>query len=108
MFGKEPCVTPLELRKQLLITESEINRARLLGEWQTLADDLFSFADQVISVKTMASSIVPLVAGLAAFTGGRAAAASKSSWFQKVVSGARVASTIWLAIRPRGSNSGKK
>ena len=109
MFGTKSRVTPLELRKQLLIVESEINRVRLLEEWQTLADGVLSFADQAASIKTMASSIVPLVAGLVAFTGGKAASvASKSSWLHKVVSGARLASTIWLAFRSRGSHSEKK
>ena len=109
MFGQKPGVTALELRKQLLITESEINRVRLIKEWQTLADEAFGFADQVISIKTMASSIVPLVAGLAAFTGGKAAAAaSKHPWLRKIISGARLASTIWLAVRSRNTTSAKK
>jgi len=28
-------------------------------------------------------------------------AAAKSSWFQKILNGARLASTIWLAFRAR-------
>ena len=107
MSRHENSVTPLQLRKRLLITESEINRARLLEEWQTLTDGVSNFADEVISVRTMASSIVPLVAGLAAFTGGKVAAASKSSWVQKIVSGARLASTLWLVFRSRNSGADK-
>jgi len=32
MFGKEPALSPLELRKRLLIAESEINRIQLQQE----------------------------------------------------------------------------
>ena len=37
MFGKKPRLNPLESRKQLLIAESELNRAQLVQEWQTMA-----------------------------------------------------------------------
>ncbi len=40
MFGKTSHVSPLELRKQLLIAESELNRAQLSEEWQTLRHGL--------------------------------------------------------------------
>ena len=32
MFGKNPRMNPLESRKQLLIAESELNRAQLVGD----------------------------------------------------------------------------
>jgi len=34
MFGKNPHMTPLELRKQLLIAESELNRVQLAEDIQ--------------------------------------------------------------------------
>ena len=37
MFGKKPRLNPLESRKQLLIAESELNRAQLVQEWQAMA-----------------------------------------------------------------------
>ncbi len=102
-------MNPLESRKQLLIMESEVNRAQLLQEWQTLAEGGRDLAHRAKSFGTVALSIMPLVVGLAAFKSAKPPpAASKASWFQKVASGARLASTIWLMMRSRGSDSGKK
>jgi hypothetical protein len=109
MFGKKSCLNPLESRKRLLIAESEINRARLLKEWQTLTDGVGTLADRATSFKSMTASIISLAAGLMTFTGGQPAPdEGKSSWLHKIAGTARLASTIWLAVRSRGSDSGKK
>ena len=105
MSEKKSFVTPLELRKQLLIAESELNRVRLLQEWQTMGDGLYHLADQARSLNNMASSTMSLVSGLASLTSGEPApTGSKISWFKKAISGARLASTIWLLFRSRSSN----
>ena len=109
MSEKKPAVSPLKLQKQLLVAESEINRARLLQEWQIVGDGLYQLADQARSFNTLATSTVSLVAGLAALTSGEAApATAKFSWFKKALSGARLASTIWLMFRSRGATPEKK
>ena len=106
MFGRKSRLSPLELRKRLLIAESELNRAKLFEEWQTMAEGVHGLADRAKSIGTMASSTMSLLNGLVGGAGGKPVpGAAKSSWFQKLVSGARVASTIWLALRPRGSDS---
>ena len=109
MSEKKSFVTPLALRKQLLIAESELNRVRLLQEWQTMGDGLYHLADQARSFNTMATSTMSLVSGLAALTGGEPApTGSKVSWFKRAISGARLASTIWLLFRSRGSHPKEK
>ncbi len=109
MFGKEAPMNPLESRKKLLIAESDLNRAELIQEWGEMAEGVRSLAHRAKSFGIMSSATMSLVAGIAAFTSGRPApAASKSSWFQKVASGVRLVSTIWLLFRSRGSDSGKK
>ena len=40
MFGKNSRMTPLELRKQLLIAESELNRAQLAEDMSALYADV--------------------------------------------------------------------
>jgi hypothetical protein len=104
MFGRKLRVSPLESRKRLLIAESEINRARLLQEGQMLVDGLSSLADRARSFSIIAASILSLGAGLATFTRRRRAPAARSSLIQKVASGARLATTIWLLFRSRGSD----
>jgi hypothetical protein len=103
MFGKQSHVSPLELRKQLLIAESELNRAQLSEEWQTMACGARELAHRAKAIVAWAPSVALLVAGLAALRRRKPApAAAKPSWFQKILNGARLASTIWLAFRARG------
>ena len=102
MFGKAPHLSPLALRKRLLIAESELNRAQLSKEWETVAHGVEDLAHRAMTMAAWASSAALLVAGVSAFRRGSAPpGGAKSSWFHKLLSGARVASTIWLAFRQR-------
>jgi hypothetical protein len=106
MFGKETRLSPIEARKQLLIAESEINRLRLLEEWQALSDELGRLAERARSFDSMSSLITPLLAGLTSFSNNKPAdEAPKRSWFRNIVVGARLTSTIWRALRRRGSDA---
>jgi len=103
MFGKLPYVNPLESRKERLIAESELNRDQLFDDWQSMTHGVHDLAHRVKIVGAWASSAMVLVAGVSALRRGpRAAGAAKSSWFQKILHAARLASTIWLASRARG------
>ena len=109
MFGKEPHVSPLEVRKRLLIAESELNRAQLSEEWQTMAHGVRDLAHWAKTIAAWAPSAALLVAGLAAFRRRKSAPAAKnSSWFQRILNGARLASTIWFAFRARGGKEEHK
>jgi hypothetical protein len=102
MFGRKSRVSPLELRKQLLVAESELNRAQLSEEWQTMAHGVCDLAHRAKATAAWASSAALLVAGLAAFRQSRVMAAEeKPSWFQRVLKGAQLAYSIWLAFRRR-------
>ena len=106
MFGRRSDVNPLAARKQLLIAESELNRAQLIEDWQTMAEGVRGITKRARSIGTLASSAVSLLTGMVSYAKSRPEpAAAKSSWFEKLVGGARLASTIWLALRPRGTNS---
>jgi hypothetical protein len=103
MFGKGPRLDPLESRKELLIAESELNRSQLSQEWQTMACGVDNLAQRAKTIGAWVSSAVLLGAGLAALRRGPSVpGASKISWFKKLLHGARVASTIWLALRSGG------
>lgn len=103
MFGKESHASPLESRKQLLIAESELNRAQLREEWQTMALGAHDLANRAKTVVAWASSAALLVAGVTALRRCPSAPGTgKSSWLQKILNGARVASTLWLAFRALG------
>ena len=102
MFGKNPRVNPLESRKQLLIAESELNRAQLVQEWQAMADGVRSVADRAGIISSVASVAASLIASLASFRRGKSGdAGAKSSWLQTILNGAGLISTLWLAFRPQ-------
>ncbi len=103
MFGKDPRVNPLASRKQLLIAESELNRAQLAGDLAELKSDARALTDRAKTFGSIASSAAVLVASLAAFRRSKQAdAAEKPSWPKDILKGASLVSTLWLAFRSRG------
>ena len=102
MSGKNPRLSPLESRKQLLIAKSELNRAELLRDWQTLADDAQALARKARTIGSWVSITASLVAGLAFFRRKKSApAAEKPSWLQIILKGGQLAGSLWSALRPQ-------
>jgi hypothetical protein len=99
MFGTEPRVNPLQTRKQLLIAESEINRAAMLDEWHDIADGVRSLTDRVKTVGSLASAATLLVSAFPLRNSERST--GKSSWFDTIFKGAKLAGSMWLAYRSR-------
>jgi hypothetical protein len=89
----------LQSRKKLLIAESELNRAQLMEDWQTMSDGVRSVADRARSFNAIASSAAALVAGLAAYRRGKLSRdESKPSWLRSILKGASLISSVWLAF----------
>jgi hypothetical protein len=92
----------LESRKQLLIAESELNRAHLIHELQTMAGEVHALARQAGTISSMASAVASLLAGLSSFHKKRSEpAAEKSSWWQTILKGAGLVSSFWSEFRAR-------
>lgn len=109
MFGEKSHVSPREWRKQLLIAESELNRTQLSEEWQTMTHGVSDLARRAKTIAVWASPAALLLAGLTALRRSPPAFSTpKSSWFQKLLTGARVASTIWFAFAARGAKAEQK
>jgi len=109
MFGETSHVSPLESRKQLLIAESELNRAQLSEEWETMAHGARDLAHRVKTIGAWISLGASLVAGVTALRRRPPAPnPAKSSWFQKILNSADLASTIWFAFRARGEKEKHK
>jgi hypothetical protein len=103
MFGKISRVNPLESRKQLLVAESELNRAQLVQEWSAMTAGVRTLTDRAKTYGSLASSAALLVAGLAAFRRGKSEdAGAKPSWWRTILKGAGWVSTLWLAFRAKG------
>ena len=108
MFGKASRVSPPESRKERLIAESELNRDQLSEGWLTMAHGVHDLAHRVKTIGAWASSAALLVAGVTALRRSPPVPeTAKSSWFQKALNGARLASTIWFALRARGEEERK-
>jgi hypothetical protein len=93
---------PLQSRKQLLIAESELNRAHLVHELQMLAGNVHALAAHVRTASSVASVVASLVAGLAFFRHKKSApAGEKPSWWQAILKGVGTVSSLWSQFRPR-------
>lgn len=98
MSGNNSHLSPLALRKQLLIAESELNRAHLSEEWRTMGEGVYHLGHRFTTVGAWVSSLALVVTSLAAWRRRpRPAPAARFPWLQKLLHGASVASTIWLA-----------
>ncbi len=101
-------MTPLQLRKQLLLAESELNRAQLVGDLAALSADVHALTARAKTLGSIASSAATLAVGLAAFRRGKpAAAGAKTSWLQTILKGAGLVSTLWATFRPQRCDRGK-
>jgi hypothetical protein len=102
-------MNPLDSRKKLLIAESELNRAQLVQELQTMADEVHSLANRARTISSLASAAASLVTGLASFRRKKSVPATeKPSWLQTIVKGAGLVSTIWQAFRPQNCEQKEK
>jgi len=102
-------MNPLESRKQLLIAESELNRAQLVGDLAALTAGARTLAHRAKSFGSIVSSTAVLVAGLTAFRRGKCVDPdAKHSWLRTILKGAGMVSTFWLAFRAKGHDQENK
>lgn len=90
----------LKSRKQLLIAESDLNRAQMLHELQSIGGAAHALVNRAKTAGSVASAVASLVAGLSSFHRQESApAAGKSSRWQFVGQIFGMASTLWSAFR---------
>jgi hypothetical protein len=95
-------MNPLQSRKQLLLAESELNRAQLVADITGLTADVRALAGRAKSIGLIASSATALLLGLAAFRRKKSPpAAEKPSWLPTILKAAGLLSSLWLAFRPQ-------
>ncbi len=88
-------MNPLETNKQLLITESEINRAQLVSDITRMKVTVGTLSDSAKLITATASSAALLVTVL---TSGRNADA-QSSTLKTILRSAGLITTFWLTLR---------
>jgi len=96
----------LEIRKQLLIAESEVLRARVYEDICIIRAGAQALNRQIKSGCTIASTVALAVAGFTAIkrakgNKGNGAHEGKTSMLARLFSGARLATGVWSALRSR-------
>ena len=105
---------PLQMRKRLLIAESELNRVMLAQEYRALSHDIGQLTRQARKLSGIAAVIAALAGGFVAFRRrSQAPAASRSSWWPMLFKGLRfvlplVASYRFKKTHWNGSKSGSE
>lgn len=96
MLGKEPHLSPNQLRKELLVAESELNRAQLSQEWHTMVEGIRGIGHHANTLETWISSAAWLTAGFKACqSSGSSPATEKPSWLGRIVRGASLVLRFW-------------
>jgi hypothetical protein len=106
MLDHKTRVTPLESRKQLLIAESEINRAQLRQEWETISGKINFLAYPTKSLGAFASLAAMLMDGFKMFRRGKSIRAARNgSNLDIALKSARLACSIGLFVNARNKAS---
>jgi hypothetical protein len=103
MDGKKSQLTSLETRKQLLLVESELNRAQLLNELCDFKNEVHLLKNQMQAIGSLAASAAKLATTFSAigtaFTHRDASENGKSSWISTLLNGARTGAELWTTLR---------
>jgi hypothetical protein len=103
MPGEKPNLTPLESRRQLLVLESELNRALLLNEVRDLKNEMHQLKAQVNAMGSLVSFAAELASTFAAvgnaFTSRSENGPGRSSWISTLVHVVKVGASVWNAFR---------
>jgi hypothetical protein len=99
MFGKETPMTALESRKQLLVLESELNRAQLMKDLDELKVETQRLGDQVRSLGSIASNVGSLLEMVFKAQQFVSNAKEKFPRIFGLFKGARAGASLWSVIR---------
>ncbi|HEY5297347.1 MAG TPA: hypothetical protein VIK59_05435 [Verrucomicrobiae bacterium] len=104
MPGKTTRLTARETRKQLLLVESELNRAHLLNDVRDIQNELHRLQTQVHAIGSMIASTARLAATF--FSIGNIFthpdddhADKKKSWISNLMKGARTGASVWMKLK---------
>lgn len=100
MSGKQPSLKPTQLRKQLLIAESEINRANLIEDGEIVISGVRGLTSKARSIRSLASMAGIVATGFFALRRNKAVSlATKHPWLRTAMNGAKTLLPLWLAFR---------
>jgi len=100
MAGSKPTLTPLQARKQLLVSEADLQRGQIRVDLTILRTSLHDALHQVRAVGTAASIGMIFVGGLSMLRRNKTTP-GKSSRFSRLLSAAKWATSAWYMLRSR-------
>ena len=106
MSGKTTGLTALEMRKQLLVVESELNRAHLVNELQAMKAGVHQVATQFNMLRSLASSVTEFGSMFTGFFNGLfgqredGGESKKPSWLSTLFEGMRAGSSLLAKLWP--------
>jgi hypothetical protein len=102
MLGQHHSLTTLKSRKRALVEEAEAQREELGCDMEIVRSGLRRMGTQAKSFGSIASTIALVIAGLSTFRAARGLGRNGgASFLSRVLFGARLASTVWLALSAR-------
>lgn len=105
MPGEKSTLTPLQSRKQLLVLESELNRALLQNEVKELKGEFRQLTQQVRSIGSIVSTAADLAGTVAdlghAFSPRNSNEKKRPSWISTLIEGAKAGASLWGSWQAR-------
>jgi hypothetical protein len=93
-------VTTLQVRKQLLVANADVQREQVGRDLKVMRHALEIIGEQAKSVFFLASIGALAMTGIAGFRRGRVLQPNgRTSVFSRLLAGARIASSLWFALR---------
>lgn len=109
MSGKLPRISPLEMRKDLLIAESELNRAQLMETWDAATEWHRTLSAGARVFGSVASATALLASGVRAFRRKREPQnGAETPWLQPIIKGAGLVASLCGAFRSRSIGQKEK
>jgi hypothetical protein len=97
------------MRKDLLIAESELNRAQLIERWDAATEWHQTLSAGARTVGVVASAAALLASGVRTFRNKRGSQnGTEASWLQPLIKGAGLVASLCAAFRSRGGNQKEK
>jgi hypothetical protein len=108
VFGNNSYINLIASRKQLLIAESELNRAQLVHEGLIMVREVQSLTIQARTLTSLASAVATLIVGLASSQHeSKERVAEKASWWQTALKTTGIIRTCWTAFRSASREENK-
>lgn len=90
----------LESRKQLLTAESDLNRAHLMADWQSMGDELHALTHRAKTMGSLAAAAALLISAFSVVRRNKPApAVQKTPWWQAILKGVGSLGLFWSKFR---------